>query len=460
MCVPFGNTAARPFASSLSQLRCCCPSLPHDNLHSPFLLRSFCAHVLAVRAPLASSTADTTPFCAQPTKDRAKKPRKGKSVGPSAPPTKSAPSGGSTRTLASIREASPPRVLAQPSSSTVAPAPAEQKRAALAVSPPQIVVAPVQTASPVSQYPSPPATRGRALPPIPTPAPAPAPVPFKPPVATKPAVIDTAPRPPMPGAKPVPFGPARTPSAAQDKERPPPSPVRTRIPSTGNRARVMDVAQAFEEEMERQGVPTSADAHEEAVVPKAAAVGISPAEMAMRQAAEAAREEEEAARVEERMQAEVKAVSESEDEEYSRPNVKDMIANWGPRSSVQPAHGTQDMNGAGEANGTNGTARASGSTVTITAPPMEKRKSSYERYSAFVLPPLQEERTPVSSPAGTLRRDAAPDVRALAPQEEEAVVPKAKASITVAEVVESVKVEVLQPKTAPREEVVHLGESR
>lgn len=48
---------------------------------------------------------------------------------------------------------------------------------------------------------------------------------------------------------------------------------------------------------------------------------------------------------------------------------------------------------------------------TATGPPsptMEKRKSSYEKYSAFALPPLVEERTPAVSPAGTLSRNGAP----------------------------------------------------
>lgn len=34
----------------------------------------------------------------------------------------------------------------------------------------------------------------------------------------------------------------------------------------------------------------------------------------------------------------------------------------------------------------------------------EKRKSSYEKYSSIILPPLKEETTPVPSPAGTLSR--------------------------------------------------------
>lgn len=40
--------------------------------------------------------------------------------------------------------------------------------------------------------------------------------------------------------------------------------------------------------------------------------------------------------------------------------------------------------------------------------PAEKRKSSYERYSATVLPPLKEEATPTSSPSGTLSGTSAP----------------------------------------------------
>ena len=37
-----------------------------------------------------------------------------------------------------------------------------------------------------------------------------------------------------------------------------------------------------------------------------------------------------------------------------------------------------------------------------------RRTSSYEKYSAFVLPPLVEEKTPVASPANTLPRNAVP----------------------------------------------------
>ncbi|KAH7888406.1 hypothetical protein F5I97DRAFT_2002417 [Phlebopus sp. FC_14] len=42
----------------------------------------------------------------------------------------------------------------------------------------------------------------------------------------------------------------------------------------------------------------------------------------------------------------------------------------------------------------------------ITGPSVEKRKSSYERYAAIVMPPLKEERTPVPTPANTVSKAA------------------------------------------------------
>jgi len=39
-------------------------------------------------------------------------------------------------------------------------------------------------------------------------------------------------------------------------------------------------------------------------------------------------------------------------------------------------------------------------------PQSEKRKSSFEKYSSFTMPPLKEEKTPVSSPAGTLAKSS------------------------------------------------------
>lgn len=67
---------------------------------------------------------------------------------------------------------------------------------------------------------------------------------------------------------------------------------------------------------------------------------------------------------------------ELEDEDsVPRQDVKSIAVNWGPNSAtVQPS---------------------------VQA---DKRKPSNDRYSAIVMPPLEEERTPVPSPAATLPR--------------------------------------------------------
>lgn len=134
--------------------------------------------------------------------------------------------------------------------------------------------------------------------------------------------------------------PLEVPSAPSPRAEKPQSPVRhTRIPSTGNRATVMDVAQALQahEEHSKKTPEEEVSMQPEATVPSSA-VG-----------------------------SDVGAV---------RPAVKAMIANWGPQANEE-----------------------------VSSPPMEKRKSSYEKYSAFTMPPLFEEKTPVQSPAGTLSRD-------------------------------------------------------
>lgn len=108
----------------------------------------------------------------------------------------------------------------------------------------------------------------------------------------------------------------------------PPSPTRhTRIPSTGNRALVMEVAQAMSE-------------------------------------AQQGKEKEE----------------------------KETTAVSAPAPALAPALARQ-VPSAG-----------------LGGPPAEKRKSSYERYSAIAMPPLAEERTPVATPANTMSRSAGQNV--------------------------------------------------
>ena len=72
-----------------------------------------------------------------------------------------------------------------------------------------------------------------------------------------------------------------------------------------------------------------------------------------------------------------------EAEVVPRLDVKSLVSNWG---------------------------KENGTPSPVSPGTAEKRKSSYEKYSAFALPPLLEEKTPVTSPANTLGRHAAPPV--------------------------------------------------
>jgi hypothetical protein len=157
---------------------------------------------------------------------------------------------------------------------------------------------------------------------------------------------EPTPSPPTSGAsRRVHFPLEIIPVASQpDNEKTPRSPAtplrHSRIPSTGNRATVMDVAQALTEH-EEQSCRVSEPAPSALVVEEA-------------------------------------LTAKEEPEVTPRLDVKSMISNWG---------------------------------VANTAPsPLSpaKRTSSYEKYSAFVMPPLLEEKTPVASPANSLRRNVAP----------------------------------------------------
>ncbi|KAL6308234.1 hypothetical protein BKA93DRAFT_766050 [Sparassis latifolia] len=123
------------------------------------------------------------------------------------------------------------------------------------------------------------------------------------------------------------------------REKSPPSPRHTRIPSTGNRATVMDVAQAFHELVHHESAMTETSV---SVIPQAS------------------------------VQEHNQSRSPENDEE-----LKSLAASLGQR---------------------NGCARP--------AIHAEKRKSSYDRYSAITMPPVEEEKTPVPSPANTMSRSA------------------------------------------------------
>ncbi|PCH43910.1 hypothetical protein WOLCODRAFT_138664 [Wolfiporia cocos MD-104 SS10] len=137
---------------------------------------------------------------------------------------------------------------------------------------------------------------------------------------------------------------SRTPSpnSAVSKERAPASPARhRRIPSTGNRATVMDVAQAFQEQVAREFLPIDAPA---------------------------------ASPIEQELHNDSGSRRDAPPDPQPQSDVKAAVANLGNKNLSRPEHSS------------------------------DKRKSSYERYSAIIMPPLPEEKTPVASPAGTLSR--------------------------------------------------------
>ncbi|KAI0769641.1 hypothetical protein BD413DRAFT_477512 [Trametes elegans] len=316
-----------------------------------------------------------------PTKDRAKKPRKGKS----------APAVSASK-LAAIREASPTRdePVAKPQNPN-------QVRKEYSSSAPGPVTA-VQADSPDSQYPSPPSTQGRALP-----------LPAKPTLPPKPT-LDVRVSPSGTVEKTSPVSPLVPPQAGRSPSRTPPqssgqkppaSPAKhTRIPSTGNRATVMDVAQVFSEVLQATSpVATSPDDTQRPLPPP-------PVDVAA---------------------AKAKDENEEEEEAYEPPSVKNLVANWGPRSN--------------------------GSAPTPAPPQLERRKSNYDKYSAFVMPPLKEEKTPAPSPAGTLARSGAAPIPEVVKQELGA--PKDAKPSKVEDVL--VTVEPVEVKPQPREELVRLA---
>lgn len=170
-------------------------------------------------------------------------------------------------------------------------------------------------------------------------------------------------------------------------------PIRhSRIPSTGNRATVMDVAWALSEH-EKHVKRLSGDMSDVTLPTDDPRSHSPPTES-------------------------TKEPKVEEEPHIAPPDMKSVVANRGSRNdSLQ------------------------------TAPHMEKRKSSYEKYSAFVLPPLAEEKTPIQSPEGTLSRVA--DVPVTEVEETEvpkpvfgqALATKAEEPVKVQEQVEAPKFE-------------------
>ncbi|CDO74347.1 hypothetical protein BN946_scf184645.g3 [Trametes cinnabarina] len=163
-------------------------------------------------------------------------------------------------------------------------------------------------------------------------------------------------------------------------QKPPVSPAKhIRIPSTGNRATVMDVAQVFQEVLQSTSPTSTSPIERKPPSPPPAVDAARPSEVA------------------------------AKDEQEENP------------------------------------------------PAMERRRSSYDKYSAFVLPPLAEEKTPVPSPAGTLARGAAAPVMVadgaedLSASRKMDVQDKTKTDQAV------VTAEAVEAKSEPRHVLIHLA---
>ncbi|TFK54070.1 hypothetical protein OE88DRAFT_1675469 [Heliocybe sulcata] len=141
----------------------------------------------------------------------------------------------------------------------------------------------------------------------------------------------------LPGLATAPSYPSSPPVQQKEEKTPVATrPKHARIPSTGNRATVMDVAQAFQEVHSRES-------------------SVSPAPL---------------------------SPSPPEPELEPEP---ERLPELEPKPAPIPRIGRP-----------------------LPVPPLQNRRTSYDRYSAIMMPPLEEERTPAPSPEGTLARKAVP----------------------------------------------------
>lgn len=207
-------------------------------------------------------------------------------------------------------------------------------------------------------------------------------------------------------------------------ERQPERTKHPRIPSTGTRATVMDVAQALMERHERESSATStaSTSEPEPELEPERAVTPRPEDPTPEQ------EEEEAQRVDVRAAAALwekqSASSDSDTSSLGTPRRQDSNGRTSPHhvlvSAPQPevVAETQSTAAAPAELPTPVVSAPVPVPVHVAAPAphtvpiprarppanMERRRSTYEKYSSIILPPVQEEVTPVNSPQASLSR--------------------------------------------------------
>jgi hypothetical protein len=175
-------------------------------------------------------------------------------------------------------------------------------------------------------------------------------------------------------------------SADKPQPRRPPVPHKpSRIPSTGNRPTVMDVAQVWSQHEKRgsQDVASPRSASPDSPFET------HPVQPVGTQAGLDQQRELENERVHER--------EKQEQEEPPNTEVKATIAGWSIQSS-NPASSTVEAPSESEKE------KDASLKLLDLLGPAEKRKSSWEKYSEFIMPPLEEEWTPVPTPMPTFNK--------------------------------------------------------
>ena len=177
----------------------------------------------------------------------------------------------------------------------------------------------------------------------------------------------------------------RRPGADKPQPRRPPVPHKpSRIPSTGNRATVMDVAQVWSQHEEQgsqdvttpRSVSPNSPSEFHPVQPGGIQTGLDHrGELEKR---ERDREKQELGKL-------------------SKVDANFAVGGCGIRTSA-PASPTVEIPGVLEKE------RDTALKLPELLNPAEKKKTSWERYSEFIMPPLEEERTPVPTPMPTLNK--------------------------------------------------------
>ena len=166
--------------------------------------------------------------------------------------------------------------------------------------------------------------------------------------------------------------------------RPPVPHKPSRIPSTGNRPTVMDVAQVWSQHKKQSS--------QDVVSPRSASpnspFGSHPVQLVGTEA-ELDQSELEKGRELER--------GKQEQEEPTKVDVKATIAGWGIQTSI-PASPTAETPRESESK------KDVSLNMSDSLSPAEKGKSSWEKYSELIMPPLEEEWTPVPTPTATFNK--------------------------------------------------------